>query len=1238
MAEKRSWTAGQLAAIETRGRTLLVSAAAGSGKTSVLTERIIRAVTDRDNPIELSRILAVTFTRSAARDLREKLARALREALESEPGNSRLSSQLAILPAAHICTIDSFCLDLVRQYSSALGISRALRIADSAENMLLCTTVMDDLICDLYDGVADDCRVGERVITAAEFSSAADLLTSSKEEGNLGEVLLSLWETCSGYPDGTARITASAEAIAQARSPLDCVGYREAALGELGEFFTHYAALYKSYIQPLAADEELSKKYLPAAEFGFDFCTRAGEIFAGDHPEAIADYMRASEPPKISASKKNLTPDGEALAAAFKELRTAFSKEQKAFLESYFSYSAEDLDWLRPKLSSTLAVIASVVDCYDRRLDYERRTRGVLSFADVEKLALELLGGAPETRSREAEEISRNFDLVFVDEYQDVNPIQHAIFSLISREDNLFMVGDVKQSIYSFRGAAPEVFTSLRRSFPPLAEAAPDGGPAAVDMSSNFRSDRGVVDFVNILFDRAFSIFAERSGYLAERDRLIYAKKSDTPPEEAAKTVFAIFSKKKVDDGEEEEESDEQILPEDEGETMDEIEFVVDEIARLMRSGRYTLGDFAILVRGWKQHGRVSERLAELGIPTDSARGGEFFSSPEILLALCLLNVVDNPRRDVYLAGLMMSPLFGFSADELVAIRALRRGERGESLWEALRGYCEENEGYERGELLLERIAHFRRIAEGLRSDELLWRLYSETDIFALVGEDSLARERLLELYDLARSFEGGSYHGLWHFISYINELSEKGESPGEGAPSREGERVHIITAHSSKGLEFPVCFLCSCESEYNFMSLRDNLVFDGSLGASLRLRSDDGFALVDNPYRNIACDRIRRLQREEELRLLYVALTRARERLYICSSPRESKRLSREIDAFVEGARPSYPLTPYAIFSAKSFFETMLAVLPHASDEERAKFDLLDLRTACRGELPLPAPIPEPPHESAPARERSAEEREEIAALTAEFARRLSFVYPNEALTTLPKKLPVSALRPDLLDFPADLRAAEEALDSDTPEPEEAGDSEPLYHLPRFMGGVDEGEAARRGIATHYFMQFCDFAHLREQGVACELERLRERGFISEADAARVRIDELEKFAASPLLREMIGADEIRRELRFNLNVRASDFSRDPARRAALGERTLLVQGVIDCVFRSSAGELVLVDYKTDRPPHRGLSRAEFAAILRARHSSQLEYYREACRGLFGEEPRRTLIYSLYLGDTVEV
>lgn len=280
----------------------------------------------------------------------------------------------------------------------------------------------------------------------------------------------------------------------------------------------------------------------------------------------------------------------------------------------------------------------------------------------------------------------------------------------------------------------------------------------------------------------------------------------------------------------------------------------------------------------------------------------------------------------------------------------------------------------------------------------------------------------------------------------------------------------------------------------------------------------------------------------------------------------------------------------------------------------------------------PLPATT------AAPEREISNEEQAEIDALTAEISRRFSFVYPNEVLTTLPKKLPVSSLRADLLDSPAVISEEEEESVAEYEIDNIEEREEKLPHLPRFMGGIDEGEAARRGIATHYFMQFCDFALLRERGVEHELDRLRTLGFISEADAARVRLGELRHFAESPLFDEMLSAREIRREMRFNLNVPAADFTRDPARRAALGERTLLVQGVIDCVFRASDGGLVLVDYKTDRPPRRDMSRAEFAAELVRRHSSQLTYYKDAIERMFGERPSRTLIYSLYLGDTVEV
>ena len=572
-----------------------------------------------------------------------------------------------------------------------------------------------------------------------------------------------------------------------------------------------------------------------------------------------------------------------------------------------------------------------------------------------------------------------------------------------------------------------------------------------------------------------------------------------------------------------------------------------------------------------------------------------------MLLALCLLNTIDNPGRDIYLAGLLCSPLFDFTADDLYLIG--KTG--GDTLYASLCAYVAENPDFVKGRSFLKTLEYYRTIAEGVGVDTLIYKLYRETGLMALASRSG-GRENLTLLYDYARSYEAGSFKGLYNFISFINNIIDK-KTTFDDARARSGiDAVKIVTAHASKGLEYPVVFLVDAQKRIYNKDRASRLAFSENFGISFRLRTPSGLAVVNNPVQDIINHRITTKIYEEELRVLYVALTRARERLYVvgeCPVIDTDKYLMK-----LSMIRDN--LTEYSFRNLGSYQEIIYA---------------------CEGSRPLNRSQFAPPATATECESVETVEAlgQEVNDLASVLEKRFAYSYPSPHLTTLPKKMSVSAMSPTILD------GSEEDVDTVSTD----SDEEERRILPTFATGNAADESAKRGIATHLFMQFCDLDLLVEKGAGDELARLKERGFVSAEDAERVRLREIEMFRRSSLIEEMRSAKKIHRELRFNVYLPAASFTTEEEKLLAYKDKQILVQGVIDCIIERSDGGITLCDYKTDRLTKEELCDRSLAEQkLRDKHSMQLGLYSMAIEQIFGKAPDRVEIYSLPLGDTVSI
>ncbi len=1195
--EELSLTPSQEACITTTGKNLLISAAAGSGKTFTLTQRIISSLTEKDPPSDISKMIIVTYTKAAAAELKEKISKALSEALAKDPLNGYLSNQLVKLENAKICTIDSFYFDVLREFSANLGLPQSLRIADPAEAELLEKEIMDKAIAEFYKRDQN------------KFSHFAECFVGIKSTSRLGITLLKLYSNVISYPEGIEFIRRSAEKCLDG-AELD---FFENDFGRVlkenaRESLAYYSMLLDDSIDKIMLDEDLSVKYLPTFDYILRFCRQATELIdkVGKYNE-LKELFDSFSPPDL----ENAKPKTE-LSTAVKKVRDDAKAAIEKIKAQSFALSPAAIAEVMKKTADVTMTLYDLLLAFEKELNEEKLARSTFTFNDIRRFVHDLfvkkdtpideMNIYPEYRTETARIYSERYTDIYIDEYQDVDRVQDRIFDAISNGHNKFMVGDIKQSIYSFRGAEPTVFASYRERYPShSSNDAKDSPSESIFMSENFRCDKTVIDFTNRVCSYLFALTAKSIGYTHEDD-LRYSKKA---PKDKSYTPSAVELAVIVPP------SDESSGYKANADNNREIEarYIAKTVKELLSGDtkkadgkKLEPSDIAVLYRSSKIVEPICRAFEEAGIEYIGAEECSYFKRPEVLLILSLMNVIDNPHRDIHLAAVLRSPLFSFTLDDLVKIK--RHCKNGAySLYECVVEY-EKGDGE-----LAEKCKEFTACLDEWRDmtlsqsvDELLKNVYSSTR-FAAAG--LCESESLTILYDFARSYESGSFKGLYNFIEYINKLVSDGKTFKLDNSSSKENKVRIMTIHHSKGLEFPVCILSGMSGQFNKEDIKDSLVFEAEMGVAMRLSDNTGFSRLNTPMRSAITSKILQNNMLEEIRVLYVALTRARERLYITgsSSASEEKLLGRAELSKTYSSR-------YSVMKANSLLDWILCAISSTDIDGLCNLSFVEADTVTL--------------------ESHLEEKEETCeispineSLSKEFIESFSYVYPYKALSSLPAKMSVSRLSPRVLDENDDAKDL-----FDTPYPE---------RIPQILidGTKDTATAADRGTATHLFFQFCDFERAESTGAIEELARLIERRYLPSGADELVYKDELERFFESALYARIKTAKRIIREQRFNILLPASDFESG----VRFKDEMLAVQGVIDLVIIDENDKLCLYDYKTDRLTKAELeSDALLEKKMRQAHGNQLSYYKKAIAELFGKECDVAEIYSTHAAKTVKI
>ena len=1182
-----SLTEEQQAAVDNRGGGLLVSAAAGSGKTRVLVERLLARV---EEGADVDRFLVITYTKAAAAELRSRIVEELSDRLALRPTDGHLRRQATLVYKAGISTIHAFCAQLLRECGHLLDLDPDFRLCDEGEAGILMLRALNDVLDRRYEAMDSD------------FAQLVDTMSVGRDDARLIQIVLDIRGRVQAHPNPTAWLeeqerTFALEGISDpVQTPwgklllADAAGqaaYWRRRMEEARDLCERDANLLANYGDSVAQTAQALQQFEEAASQGWD-------------------AARALLPiPFPTVGRKKMVDDPAAVERV-KVIRSACKKRLEK-LEDWFADSGDDLladlRTVYPAMRGLFALVRDFEEAYAA----EKARRGLVDFSDLEHMAVRLLVGEDGQPTELARQWSTRYDEIMVDEYQDTNEVQNAIFSALSKDGtNLFMVGDVKQSIYRFRLADPTIFLGKYRSFKPYTEAG-EGEERRVILSRNFRSRPEVLEGCNDLFRAVMSVpfgemeysddqalypgapFQPDSTYCVELDAL----DGDIDGEEGAEKVSrdlleARFAARRIRD------LLDQNFPVSDGEGGTRPVRPSD-IVILLRSPNTVLRHYA-------------RALGERDILWEAEGGGDFFGSTEISVALSLLQIVDNPRQDVPLISVLRSPVYGFSADRLAQIRA---ASPDTDFYAALAA----DDG-EDSKAFLAELDDLRFGSGDMSSHQLLWHIYDRTNLLGIFGameEGETRQGNLLALAELARQFEGAGHKGLFRFLTYLTRLRENGNTLTPPAPGRTGGGVRIMSIHKSKGLEFPVVLLCGLARRLNREDMSRPILFHPKLGVGPKgLDVERGIEYPTLARMAVA----RQLEREmmaEELRLLYVAMTRAKEKLILSVALTGG---GKDLEKLAGDAGD--PVDPQVLLACQSVGQWVLLhalCRPEAGALRRAAGQdvaVLDTSFGPAWDIRFVDGTPlaqMPPHRwTAPQREQEEEEGgEDLTDL-------LRWTYPHEAEVAIPSKLTATQLKGRALDE----EAAEEA-----PRP-----ARPLsFGRPRFAAEEMGLTAAQRGTALHQVLQYIDFERSETvEGVRAEISRLVEQQYITPQQGEAVDPAPIAAFFRSDLGQELLSSVSLRREFKFSILEPASRYYPQ----AGEGEQVLF-QGVVDCYYETLEG-ITVVDFKTDRVTKRTVAE-------RAEHyRPQLEAYSRALAEITGKQVIRRVLWFFALNQSVDL
>lgn len=1248
------WTDAQWSAITDRGQHILVAAAAGSGKTAVLVERMIQTILDETNPCDVDRLLVVTFTNAAAAEMKQRIRLALEEQLNLHQNSKHLRKQLALIQRASVTTLHSFCLEVIRQHYQLLGIDPSFRIGFDTEIELIRQEIVEEVLEENYAVHEEN----------SHFWTLVDSYGGARSDEEIGRLILRLYDFSRShpFPEQWLEQTAHSFSLHGNDEPRDLIAnpWFRSLLNEVTAVLQG-AQMLLEQAEAIASSPEGPAPYLANLEEELAAIKEMLSLALANDWDSLYAHMQPFSFGRLKPCKKGeVDPE---LQEKAKILRDEAKERVMELREDIFMRSPEQYRLELKQLAPLMDTLINITKQYEQAYTKEKHSRGILDFSDLEHACLRALlheeaAGERLIPSEVAVQYRERFVEVYVDEYQDTNRVQEAILQLISRSDpgNMFMVGDVKQSIYRFRLAEPELFLEKYKKY-----GEPDAKTGKkIDLSQNFRSRRAIITAVNdvfrfIMHESAFEIEYDKQAELVYGNTYSHSDMNEEPVQVVLIDRSSDNAPTTItDDHAETENLDtvqlearaialqiKQLLGAGDSEPMR----VYDKAMQGMRPLTYR--DIVILMRATREWAPVMmEEFKAAGIPCYAELNTGYFDAGEIEIVVSLLRVVDNPLQDIPLAAVLRSPIVGLNAEQLAQIRLQHKGSYYEAVEAVLENSAEETcpELQEQLRKFYDQLQQWRTSARRQPLSAFIAQIYRETGYVELVGGMPGGAQRqanLRALYDRAKQYETTSFRGLFQFLRFVDQMKDRGAELGTARALGEQEDVvRLMSIHRSKGLEFPVVFVCGLGKLFNRQDLNQPFLLHRQLGIGPKFVDlEKRISYPSLPYQAIR-KKARKEMLAEEMRILYVAMTRAQERMFLIGSSSNLKNQIEKWAVQLEGTGRRLPDS--LLLNAQNMLDWLLPVLLKHPDGKAVQTYLqnetpieLDPSTETQGRFKVHIQHQAEPGFTLAAATKEPPAADVMQALTnqkpvlldanlvggetlREVEAKLTWKYPYEAAEGYLSKVSVSELKK--------LHEQEQADESGSHFlPTETDDQyrwkKEFLQRPQFMS-EHKMTPVERGMAYHAVMQQLplDPAINREK-LTKYIENMVEKEMITKEQAEVVELDLILGFFESEVGQTMLHSTNVQRELPFSCGFKAKEIYGSDGDDELAADEIILIQGVIDCVFETEAG-LVMLDYKTDA------AYGNIEKRMKDRYGLQIKLYERAIMEIWQRPVKQSYLF----------
>ena len=1253
-----NWTKNQLEAIETKNRNILVAAAAGSGKTAVLVERIIQKIIK--DKIDIDKLLVVTFTNAAASEIRQRILEAINKKLEEEPNNEELQKQIILLNKSNISTIHSFCLSVIKNNFFEIGISPDFRIGETSELELLKLETIDDLFEELYEE------------NNKNFIKLTEIYTGYRGDEKLKEIILKIYNFIQSSPFPEEWLKENVDKF-NLEDKLDVdfskTEWGNIILNYIKENIERNITELRVVLNALAQEQDLKKYYdivlldIEEYERGLKSLTSWDSAY---NILPTLDFKRWTVDKKIESDIKENS----------KIIRANINTGYKDLIKKLIVTDSKNANKDINEMYSILLYLQEVILKFMEKLKTKKQSKNIIDFNDIEHYALQILVRKDKETgeyipTEVANKYKEKFEEIAIDEYQDSNSVQECILSAISNGHNMFMVGDVKQSIYRFRQARPELFLEKYNTFKLQEDIADENDVnQKIQLFNNFRSRELVLEFANLVFKNIMSKQVGNIDYTQD-EYLNFTALFKAPESEvnyAGKMSLEIIDTKDIIV--EEEESDENEEQEDdEDNTSNIVEEIQENLEKIEIEARYvafrikkiieskynvwdkelkkyrpaTYKDFVILLRSTSSVAPIFEKeIFKLNMPVFSDNSQKYLESIEIETILNLLKIIDNPMQDIPLVTVLRSYIGDFNDNELLEIRL---GNIKSTFYESMKEFKNEEKPELENKVkeFLSKLRGWQNIVKYMPLDEFIWKLYIDTGYYnyvSMMNDGALKVANLKMLFERAKQYEKASFKGLYNFIKFIDKLKKnEGELENAKLIGENDNVIRIMSIHKSKGLEFPIVFLCGTGKKFNLKDLNDNILLHQDLGIGPKYINYDRKIEYSTLAKEALKIRLKDDSLSEEMRILYVALTRPKERLIITGTVKDAEKKLQEKKLLLELSKEdninSILLKKYTTFL--DWIE-----LAYLNDTESMtnsiNIEFLDLNKIVDKYRNFNAEADESNNnikEFLKTYKFSKEDYEKIEKL-------LLFKYKKEKLTTIQSKISVTTLKELLGENSSNLEVEGDNIEnlkaSDkiknfqvNKEIEYNNNSINKFSLekPKFMSTESKFTKAEIGTVTHLMFQKVDFKKdYTLENLEEEIEKYVQQEIITKEQAEVIDIQKIYKFIKSSFTDRIRNAKNIYTEAPFYMNIDVKEIYKDIKDL----DENILVQGIIDLYFEEVDGKLVLVDYKTDNV------KTGEEDVLINRHKEQLLLYKKALEAATKKEVKEVYLYSTCLNKEIRV